>query len=230
MGSGQGDSLTQSTINPAAAEAGGYVLAVTAVLVSLGLILHPIPASGFEEQASVLSATPLWAPIHVAIALGFVLCVLGCLLVLIGGGPSANDWRGSLCWGAMAVGMLYFQGVALINGFVMHALAPHAQRGQDLALYDAFNRLLVGYGWMGNPLFLIGLTGIAFFEVRRRPVLQPRWLAWTGFAAAMLSWGRGVGSATGLYFLNVLILANVPAFLWLGLYGLRISGLARQAR
>lgn len=41
----------------------------------------------------------------------------------------------------MTVGMLFFTGVAL-------------------------NRLLIGYGWLGNPLFLLGLTGIAALEVR----------------------------------------------------------------
>jgi hypothetical protein len=39
----------------------------------------------------------------------------------------------------------------------------------------------------------------------------------------VLSWGRGIGSATGWYFLEPLIYANVPAFLWLGYYGLRIA-------
>jgi hypothetical protein len=29
-------------------------------------------------------------------------------------------------------------------------------------LYDAFNQVLIGYGWLGNPLFLVGLTGVAF--------------------------------------------------------------------
>lgn len=40
---------------------------------------------------------------------------------------------------------------------------------------------------------------------------------------------RGIGSATGLYFLESLIVANIPAFLWLAGYGLRISQLAREA-
>ena len=39
--------------------------------------------------------------------------------------------------------------------------------------------------------------------------------------------GRGIGSATGLYFLEPLIFANIPAFLWLGYYGHLI---ARQVR
>jgi len=45
----------------------------------------------------------------------------------------------------------------------------------------------------------------------------------------VLSWGRGIGSATGLYFLEPLIFANVPAFLWLGYYGLRVAAAARTA-
>ncbi len=57
----------------------------------------------------------------------------------------------------------------------------------------------------------------------------PRWLAVLGLVFALLSWGRGIGSATGLYFLEPLILANVPAFLWLGGYGLFIARLAGWA-
>jgi hypothetical protein len=48
-------------------------------------------------------------------------------------------------------------------------------------------------------------------------------IAWLGFIASVLSWGRGIGSATGWYFLEPLIYANVPAFLWLGYYGWRIA-------
>ena len=39
---------------------------------------------------------------------------------------------------------------------------------------------------------------------------------------------RGISSATGLYFLEPLIFANVPAFLWLGLYGLKLSAWAAE--
>ena len=49
-----------------------------------------------------------------------------------------------------------------------------------------------------------------------------------GLVLAVLSWGRGIGSATGLYFLEALIFANVPAFLWLGLYGLKLAEWASE--
>jgi hypothetical protein len=52
-------------------------------------------------------------------------------------------------------------------------------------------------------------------------------LAWAGLVVVTLSWGRGIGSATGLYFLEPLIFANVPAFLWLGYYGWRVARGAR---
>ena len=48
-----------------------------------------------------------------------------------------------------------------------------------------------------------------------------------GLAVVLLSWLRGVGSATGLTFVEPFILANVPAFLWLGWYGLSVGRLAR---
>lgn len=126
----------------------------------------------------------------------------------------------------MTVGMLFFTGVALINGWVMHALAIRAPA--DALIFEAFNRLLIGYGWLGNPMFLIGSTGITILEVRRAPMGLPRWLAVVGAMLAVLSWGRGIGSATGLYFLEPLIVANIPAFLWLGGYGLFIARLVRR--
>ena len=115
--------------------------------------------------------------------------------------------------------------VALINGWVMHKLVPFAE--EQRVLYDAMNNLLIGFGWLGNPLFLFGLTGLAFEELRWRDLALPRWLALAGVAVTILSWGRGIGSATGLYFLEVLIYANVPAFLWLGYYGWRVSAVIR---
>ena len=77
-------------------------------------------------------------------------------------------------------------------------------------------------------MFLVGLCGIAFLEVRQATFGLPRWLAWVGLVSAILSWGRGIGSASGMYFLEPLIFANIPAFLWLGWYGLHIARLARR--
>jgi hypothetical protein len=212
--------------DPGAARAGGYVLAIAGVLVAVGLTFHPLPSGGLKEQASVLQGTPWWGPIHVAIAIGFLLCALGSQLVLVSGGTVTLAWMSALCWGAMTVGMLFFTGVALINGWVMDALAVRS--ASDQLLFDAFNRLLIGYGWLGNPMFLVGLTGIAASEVRQASMRVPRWLALLGVVFAVLSWGRGIGSATGLEVLEPLILANIPAFLWLSVFGLRIAQIARE--
>jgi hypothetical protein len=119
--------------------------------------------------------------------------------------------------------MVFFTGVALINGWVMHFLVDHQAATVDPLLYDAFNRLLIGYGWLGNPLFLLGLTALTAMEVRSPWLELPRWAAWTGLVSSVLSWGRGIGSATGLYFLEPLIFANVPAFLWLGYAGMWVA-------
>jgi len=213
--------------DPGAARAGAYVLVVAGLLVAVGLIFHPVPAGGFEERPSVLANTPWWGPIHIAIAAGFVLCCLGSLLLLVAGGALTHPWPAALSWGAMTVGMVFFTGVALINGWVMHPLTAQHAPATDPLLYDAFNRLLIGYGWLGNPLFLAGLTGLAALELRYHTIHLPPVLAWGGFIVALLSWGRGIGSATGLYVLEPLIFANVPAFLWLSYYGWRIAALAR---
>jgi len=220
-----GDAVTMAPTfrDAGAARAGGYVLIVAAILVAVGLIFHPVPAGGFEEKPSVLANTPWWGPIHVAIAAGFVLCALGGLLMLVAGGALTHPWPAALAWGALTVGMIFFTGVALINGWVMHYLTSAGVAESNPVLYGAFNRLLIGYGWLGNPLFLAGLTAIAALEVRYRTMQLSPALAWIGLISAVLSWGRGIGSATGLYFLEPLIFANVPAFLWLGAYGLVIA-------
>ncbi len=215
--------------NPSAAQAGGYILAIAGVLVAVSLVFHPLPSGGFEEKPAILAETWWWGAIHMAIALGFVLCVLGGLLILVAGGALTQNWPGALFWGALTVGMIFFTGVPLINAWVMHFLSEHAAQGEDPLLFEAFNKLLVGYGWLGNPLFLLGLTGIAFLELRAQTMGLPRWLALMGLVFALLSWLRGVGSATGLYFLEPFVLANIPAFLWLSSYGLRIAWLARQS-
>lgn len=211
---------------PAAAEAGGYVLALAGLVVAVSVAFHPLPAGGFREDPGILAGTPWWGLIHVLIAAGFVGCVLGGLLVLVAGGAPLRHWTSALCWGALTVGMIFFTGVALINGWVLHTLAPAAE--QQPLLYEALNDLMIGYGWLGNPLFLVGLTGIAVVELRRPVLGMPRWLAGAGAVMAVLAWGRGIGSATGLFFLEPLIVANVPAFLWLGAYGLLLARAARQ--
>ena len=211
-----------------AARAGGYVLAVAAVLVVIGLLFHPVPAGGFEEKPSVLQNTPWWGAIHIAIAAGFVLCILGALLLLSAGGSLTRDWGLALSWGAMAVGMMFFSGVALVNGWVMHYLVDRGAPTSAPLVYDAFNQLLIAYGWLGNPLFLFGLTLVAAIEVRQPWLGMSRPLAWLGLVSSVLSWGRGIGSATGLYFLEPLIFANIPAFLWLGATGVLVAVAAKR--
>ena len=73
-------------------------------------------------------------------------------------------------WGAITIGMIFFTGVARINGWVMDPLAARVARGRDRALFGAFKSPLVGCGWLGNPLFLLSLTGsFAFFSCLRSP-------------------------------------------------------------
>jgi hypothetical protein len=156
------------------------------------------------------------------------LTALGSLLMLAAGGRLLRPWTAAFFWGAVAVGMIFFTGVALINGWVMHELTARGAAENDPLLYYAFNRLLIGYGWLGNPLFLLGLTGLAWLEVRGPAPLLSRPVAWFGLIVSVLSWGRGIGSATGLYFLEPLIYANVPAFLWLGYYGARIAAESKR--
>jgi hypothetical protein len=52
----------------------------------------------------------------------------------------------------------------------------------------------------------------AYLEVRDHGVRLPGWLAVGGLLVVLLSWLRGVGSASGLYFLEPFIFANIPAF------------------
>jgi hypothetical protein len=99
-----------------AARAGGYVLALASLLVVIGLVFHPVPAGGFEEQPSVLSRTPWWGPIHVAIAIGFVLCVVGGILMLAAGGRLLRPWVSSLFWGAPGTGRRSRGPLAVVSG------------------------------------------------------------------------------------------------------------------
>ncbi len=59
--------------------------------------------------------------------------------------------------------------------------------GEDRLRFEAFNRLLVRYGWLGNLLVLFGLTGVAFLEFRHALMGLPRGLAMVGLAVALLS-------------------------------------------
>src|SRR5207248_7625432 len=100
--------MTVDFREPGAARAGGYALALAGVLVATGLALHPLPSHGLFEQASVLASTPLWGPIHVAIAMGFTFCWLGGLLLLPAGGLLLRHWLGALPWGALPAGLSSF--------------------------------------------------------------------------------------------------------------------------
>ncbi|MGQ0571911.1 MAG: hypothetical protein ACT4P5_20595 [Armatimonadota bacterium] len=136
--------------DPGAAQSGGYVLAVAGVLVAVALVFHPLPAGGFDERPSILRSTPWWGAIHIAIAAGFVLCVLGSLLLLISGGRQPRSASGALWWGAMAVGMIFFTGVADLRErtgvplaqLLRPAARPGGERAPDAMSTDRFIRHL----------------------------------------------------------------------------------------
>ena len=230
----RGEHLTPAAVptfrDPAAARAGGFTLLVAGPLVAVPLLLHPLPSGGFAEDAGVLADTPLWGVIHVLIALGLVWASLGSLLLLVGGGPregALERWA----WAAGAIGMLLFAGVALVNAWVMHDLA--ARLVTDAAvepLFAAFNGLLVGFGWLGNPLLLAGLTVVAWLELTDPRLGMPGWARAAGLVAVLLAWGRGIGSALAIPALEALLVANVPAFLWLAWLGLATARTARGGR
>src|SRR4051794_27881633 len=132
------DSPRPAFREPASAQAGGYVLAVACVLVTAGLLFHPPPDGGFDEKPSMLEGTPWWAAIHIAIAGGFVLCVLGGFLMLFAGGKTTQPWPAALSWASIAVGMVFFSGVALINGWVMHYLVEMKAQEKEPLVYAAF--------------------------------------------------------------------------------------------
>ena len=208
--------------SPSATRAGGYSLASGSVLVAVGLALHPLPDHGFHEKASMLQNSPLWGPLHAAIATGFALVFLAVLLILAGGGQSLESWQRALSWGAIGVGLLYFSGTALINAAVMHPIAEGGITSAESVIFDAFNRLLVGFGWMGDPLFLAGLTALAYLELRSPLLGMPRWVTSIGLTSASIAWLRGVGSM-GIWVLEPAVLANIPAFLWLAACGVRLA-------
>ena len=93
--------------DPNAAISGGYVLSLAGVLVAAGLVFHPLPVGGLAESASVLSHTPWWDVIHMMIAAGFVLCILGGLLLLVAGSIQTGHWVQVLSWVAISVGMIF---------------------------------------------------------------------------------------------------------------------------
>ena len=98
-----------------------------------------------------------------------------------------RHWLNALFRGSLTVGMIYFTGVAMNNGWVMHELAPHESSHQ--VLYNTMNHLMIGFGWLGTPLFLFGLTGIAFLEIRHSGIGMSKWAASLGRTVAILSWG-----------------------------------------
>jgi len=77
--------------NPDAAQAGGYVLALAGVLVAVGLLFHPVPSVDSKNAPPSLPNTVVGAD-SFAIAAGFVLCVLGSLLILVPGETSRTLW------------------------------------------------------------------------------------------------------------------------------------------
>lgn len=212
---------------PTCALVGGYAFAFAGIVEAVSLAMHPLPRQGFLEQFEVLEGSPQWGAIHIAITAGFAVCIIGGLLYLSAGGSLTRHPLLVIAWAGITVGLLFFSGTALINAFVMDDLARNVAAGHDRSVFDAFNNLLVGFGWIGDPLFLGGATALTFYELRYKFIGMPRFIAWIGFISVLIAWMRGP-AGWGLDFLRFSIMANVPLFLWLGYFGYCVAQSARH--
>ena len=195
-----------------------------AVLLMAGNIAHPIDADPTPLSRLEFAAEPTWVPIHLALALGFLLLTAGLVAASRhmqssrGAFPAHIATTAALVGGAMLVAVF-----GALDGYATSALASSEANAEAIhAAAIAEEAIDSGLAAMGTLAFFglaVGALGIA---ILRDGTLR-RWIGWSAVAIGAAGSVAGIALLTGgptTFTINVMLrpvaIAGTLWFLALG--------------
>lgn len=203
--------------------AGGW-LAAGALLVVLGLAIHPPPSPDPAVfMAIIADDLTRWLISHYASAIGFALWVGAALLVLAARSPLTRQWWTASAWALVAVGSMW-----VMFGWLLEAtVIIDAVGADDAVAFERWQALIQGLD-LGFFATALGVVAIAITEARADAHIIPPWAAWIGAVAAVLvtitgflALGLGIAAAGPGWLVSSIVLGLWA--LWFGI-GLMRSG------
>lgn len=159
-------------------------LVIGAVLLIAGNVAHPLDAEPTAVSRLELATGAAWIPIHLALAIGFLLVTVGLIragrdLRLRGG----DSWADLGSTAGLAGGLLLFAVFGAFDGFAVSSLAdrwaaaPGDQLVQAAAIAEeAVDSGLAGIGTLAFFGLAIGALGAAMLSSGA----LARWVGWSG--------------------------------------------------
>ena len=200
----------------------GAVLFIGAMVTGLAGLQHPLLTGDGAAQLSVIAATPMWRDVHWAIALGYVLVVVGLtgvwsrLATTPGAGAARTGMFVSL-FGYLAdlVGVMFMLGAGSALADAYRAGEPGLAATHAVFMFDMLHPAARAALRIGSFAVSIGLWGFGWGIVRGG--VFPRWLGWLGVAGGAV----GVIVALVLPAASPYVVAGVAvATLWQAVAGL----------
>lgn len=195
---------------------GGAWLGAGALLLAVGLVLHPPPSAEGEFASVIVDGPTRWMAAHVVTAVGLFVLTVAALLLTTSGSRLTHSWWTTSAWGALMVAALWITTAAVAEATVITGAAVAG----DTATYEAWQFFAEAHSVAFVPLALAFVV-IAGDDARRAAGVTPAWASWVGAAAGslalagyVLALGLGIGAA-GVVWLVASVLMSLWA-LWFG--------------
>lgn len=199
---------------------GGAWLGVGALLLAVGLVLHP-PPSAQGEFASVIAGGPTrWVAAHVVTAFALFVLTVAALLLTTSDSRLTHSWWTTSAWASLMIAALWITTAAVAEATVV----TEAAVAGDTATYEAWQLFAEAHSVAFVPLALAFVV-IAGDDARRAIGVTPAWASWLGAAAGVLALagyvlglGLGIGAAGVVW-----LVASVVMSLWALWFGLTLA-------
>ncbi|WP_265111220.1 hypothetical protein [Halosolutus halophilus] len=175
--------LTSNT--DARIRAGGVWLAIGALLLVGGFVLHPLPSPDPAEFVATIADAPTrWVAAHVTTAIGLSVVAIAALIVLTADSRLTRTWWTTTAWAALIVSALLVTTAAVVEATVI----AEAAIGGDTATFEAWS-VFADVHSAAFLFFALAIAVIAGNEARSAPQTTPAWASWIGAVAGVAAFG-----------------------------------------
>lgn len=206
---------------------GGAWLAIGALLLVIGFVLHPPPSPDPAEFMATIAEDPTrWVAAHAVSAIALSVLTIAGLIVLTAGSRLTQHWWTTTAWAVLIVGALWVTTAAVVEATVI----TQAAVAGDTTTFEAWSIFAEAH----SAAFLFVVLAIAVIagnEARSAYQTTPVWASWIGALAGVTAFGGMVlvfmlGIALGglLWLVSTIVMSLWTV--WFGVILARAEGAA----
>lgn len=200
---------------------GGAWLAIGALLLVVGFVLHPPPSPDPAEFMATIAEDPTrWVAAHAVTAIALSIVAIAGLILLTTGSRLTQHWWTITAWAVLIVGSLW----VTTAGAVEATTITQAAIAGDTATFEAWSIFAEAH----STAFLFVVLAIAVIagnEARSAYQTAPTWASWIGaaggiaaFIGMVLVFGLGIALGGLVWLVSTIVMS-----LWMVWFGVALA-------